>query len=185
MPFDIATLSPEERAALKAQLEEEPCDPVEELAKALDIIVDKMESMEERVGKIEKTVLDDLIGGIKGLYDENVRASGISDLKGKYGSMFEPYEKGLGELGVTDLYGSLHSMLSELKGSPDYNDEMGDSKIKEVAKTIADKFAAITGKPVEVETAKVEPEKPAEPEEEDPQAAIKRAVERMKAKEKK
>ena len=188
MPFDIATLTPEERAEALKQLQEEPCDPVEELANALDILVNKVEELEGTVMVLKKTVDDDLIGGIRNLYDENVRASGISDLKGKYGSLFSPYEKGLGEMGVSDVYGELHDMLARLKAeTPDFSEEMGDSKIREIAKMIGDKFAAITGKPAEVEATKVEAAPVEEPkvEEEDPQAAIKRAVERMKAKEKK
>jgi hypothetical protein len=185
MPVDISTMSPEEKQALLAQLQEEPCDPVEELANALDILVTKVEELEGVVGVLKKTVDDDLIGGIKGLYDENVRASGISDLKGKYGGLFEPYEKGLGELGVSDVYGELHDMLSRLKESPDYTDEMGDGKVREIAKMVGDKFSAISGKPVEVEKVEAAPVEEPKAEEEDPQAAIKRAVERMKAKEKK
>jgi len=187
--LDIATLTPEEREILKAQLAEEPCDPIEELANAMDIIVTKVEALEERLGKTEEALFDKIIGGIRGLYDENVRATSISDLKGKYGSLFGPYEEGLGKLGTKDVYGALHEMLSKMKEDPGYTDEMGDSKIKEIAKQVADTFASLTGKPVEVETAKVEPaaeEKPVEEEtEEDPQAAIRAAVERMKAKEKK
>ena len=185
MPVDISTMTPEEKQTLLAQLQEEPCDPVEELAKAMDILVTKVEELEGVIGVLKKTVDDDLIGGIRGLYDENVRASGISDLKGKYGSLFEPYEKGLGELGVSDVYGDLHDMLSRLKESPDYTDEMGDGKVREIAKMVGDKFSAISGKPAEVAVEKVEA--PAEPaaEEEDPQAAIKRAVERMKKRENK
>ena len=189
LPFDLATLTPEQREEALATLQEQPCDPIEELANALDIIVTKVEQLDGIVMAIKKTVDDDLIGGIKSLYDENVRASGISDLKSKYGSLFDPYEKGLGELGVQDIWGELHDMIAKAKESPDYTDEMGDSQIRNIAKMVGDKFAAISGKPVEVEATKVEasPEPAAEkePEEEDPQAAIKRAVERMKAKEKK
>ena len=113
-----------------------------------------------------------------------MRASSITDLKGKYGSMFGPYEEGLGKLGTKDVYGALHEMISKMKEAPDYTDEMGDTRIKDIAKQVAETFASLSGKPVEVETAKVEPAAE-EPEEEDPQAAIKAAVERMKAKEKK
>jgi hypothetical protein len=184
MPFDIATLTPDERAEALRQLQEEPCDPIEELANALDILVTKVEQLEGTLMVLKKTVDDDLIGGIRGLYDENVRASSITDLKGKYGSLFDPYAKGLEGVGIPDIYGALHDVLSKLKEGSDYNDEMGDSKIKEIANSIA---GTLKPDAVEVETAEVKPaeEPKAEPEEEDPQAAIKRAVERMKKRENK
>jgi hypothetical protein len=161
MDYDINRLSPEEKDQLLMQLiakydggGENPAHPdeaqdeamLEPFAKVLEILIDKVESLEERLAKNESLVIDDLFGGIQKMYDTNMRNKSIEEIKGKYGSMFEPHMGAIQELDPeTDLYGSLHDMLAPLRGGEGWDDEQEMGHVKSVADAIAQKIAKIKG----------------------------------------
>ena len=205
MPLDMAqlnSLSPEERAALKEALSNPPDDPMEIIASAIELLMAKVEAVEQKVDAVSKVVYDDFIGGIKELSDSRAKVERVSGIKSKYGSLFggpgipEYLSDHLG--GNPDsIYDLIDEHLQKLKGGEGFTDEMGDSEIQKIAKEIGDRIAKITGKPVSVETTEVaaatpdagtepkaeEPkaeEKPPIAEEEDPMAKLKKHIGGMK-----
>ncbi len=110
--------------------EDEPADRA-----LIQSLVDAILHLAERLECLEKYVHEDFVGGIKKLYQSNVRNEGIEGLKGKYGdklSRFEPAIKALfGE--DYDTFGNLHDHLEGLKKSSDgWDDEKEGGAIEEL-----------------------------------------------------
>jgi len=182
----LEALTPEEKAQFYAALQAEMgggdvCDcgsKFEAVASVLDQVVAKLDAIDERASALEKTVMEDMIGGIKKLYGENVRSEGITGLKAKYGSMFDPHMDAFKEMyGDQDLYGSLYDEIERMRGTDGYSDEAGDSRIKQIADTFRGKVEKIRGAP-KVEAVKVEAGPVPASGEEDPMKAI---VDRVKS----
>ena len=188
--MDLSSLTPEERAALKAELDAPPPeDPVKMIASLMDMLIERMQDLDERICRIDTFIQKDLIGGIKELSDSQASAARLSGLKGKYGSLFEPHASYLKDrLGDPEkIYDLLDQHLAELRGVDGYTDETGDSSIKSIAEEIGRRVSEITGKPVVVEEA-ASAETPAaeaveaapEAEESDPMAKLKEFISKMK-----
>jgi len=142
------------------------------LIEAVQFLAAQMETMNERIEKIEKVVMEDLIGGITNLYKTNQRDSSIAGLKEKYGSLFDPHKDALDAFypGV-DIYDHLQDLLEEMKGEDGFSDEAFDGTVRESVQELQDKIAKLTGKQdqnsgepqeggeakVEVEVSKEEP----------------------------
>lgn len=161
--MDLSTLSPEERQTLREALDQEPADPMGQLAAVLDLLCSKLEALEERQSKLESVVVDEIIGGISNLYSDNMRVEGIKGLKGKYGDLFGQHEGAFKELYDGDVYEKLFDMIEEMKGGEGYTDEAGDSEIKKIAAQLGEKLAKVKGPEpaataVEVKTEEVEPD---------------------------
>ena len=120
---------------------------LEPVLQVLEMLIEKVEELEERLQKNESLVVDDLFGGIQKLYQGNLRTKGIGDLKSKYGHMFDPHMDALKELEPEgDIYGSLYDMISQVRGSDETFDDVKESEaVGGVAKSIADKIAKIKG----------------------------------------
>jgi hypothetical protein len=186
----IEALSPEEKAqlfeALKAEMgggEVCECDAkFEAVAGVLTQIAEKLDALDGRLSGIEKTVMEDMIGGIRSLYDENMRTAGIEELKGKYGELFNPHMAAFSEMYPDqDLWASLHDMLGKMKSGENYTDEMGDMKIKEIADQLRGKVEKIRGPAVaKVEVAKEAPPPMSAEEDVDPMTAIVDRVKKLK-----
>jgi hypothetical protein len=157
--MDISALTPEEKAAIleaAKTLQEAPQDPIQIIASALDLVMTKLEAVEEKVEGVCKTVYQDFIGGINDLASERQKAERVGGLKTNYGSMFSG--PGYGEyltdrIGDPDaLYDLLDEHIQQLKG------EAGDGEFDEkgtvegIAKKIGTSVSKITGKPVAAET---------------------------------
>ncbi|MFZ1057951.1 MAG: hypothetical protein WAP47_02025, partial [Candidatus Rokuibacteriota bacterium] len=82
--MDLSVLSPEERQTLREQLGQEEQDPIAAIAAVMELFASKLEALEERQAKLESVVVDEIIGGISNLYNDNMRVEGIKGLKGKY-----------------------------------------------------------------------------------------------------
>jgi hypothetical protein len=178
-------LSPEDIALMKQAIAEheggghpdaeQDIQQITPLIEAVQFLAAQMETMNERIEKIEKVVMEDLIGGITNLYKTNQRDSSIAGLKEKYGSLFDPHKDAIDAFypGV-DVYEHLQDLLEEMKGGEGFTDEAFDGTVRESVQELQDKIAKLTGKqdqnsgePVEVE-AEVSVEKKDEaPEEED------------------
>ena len=170
----LEALTPEEKAQLKAALDAEmgggdDCAvKFEAVANVLDQVVSKLDSLEERLCAIEKTVLEDMIGGIKKLYGDNMRASGIEEIKAKYGPMFDPYMDSVKEMYPDmDLHGRLYDTLSEMRGGEGYTDDMGDARVKEIADALRAKVEKIRGPAPVAAAVEGSPAAPSEPNEMD------------------
>ena len=119
---------------------------LEPFAKVLEILIDKVESIEDRVGKVESMVIDDLFGGIQKLYDNNQRSQSIDGLKGKYGDLFAPHMDGIAAMAPgEDVFSSLHDLLSSAKGSPDWSDDKEGPLVQSAADSIGAKLAQLKG----------------------------------------
>lgn len=143
--MDISALSAEERQTLREALGQEEQDPVSSLAGVMELFAEKLEALEARQSKLESVVVDEIIGGISGLYNDNMRLEGIKGLKGKYADLFAPHEGAFKELYGGDVYEKLFDMLEELKGGEGFTDEIGDSKIKEIAGQLSAKLSKVKG----------------------------------------
>jgi len=166
--MDVMGLTPEERAALRAALDEaEKPDPQDELAELVEYLCDEVKSLQEELAKVKGLVIDDLVGGIKEAYESNVRSERMNDFKGKYGAMLdplaEPFEKTFG----ANLQDKAFDYMDSLRGEDGYTDEVGDSKLKEVIEQIKEKLGLNEPAPVAaVETVAVKPAEEGEAEEE-------------------
>jgi hypothetical protein len=185
----LSSLTPEERAALKEALDkaEEP-DPVEQLCAVVEFQLSEIKGLKEELSNLKALVMDDLIGGIKEAYDGNVRTERMGEFKGKYGSMLDPLAEPFKRTFGADLHDKAFDYLDSLRGEEGYNDEVGDSKIKEVIAQIKEKLGISDAPAVvaEVEaTPAEEPKKKAEGEaEEEPEEDAKKAwneIEAMKS----
>ena len=175
--MDLNTLSPEEKQALRDALGQEEQDPMAAIASVFELFASKLESLEERQTKLESVVVDEIIGGISNLYNDNMRVEGIKGLKGKYADLFGPHEGAFQELYGGDVYEKLFDMIEELKGGEGFTDELGDSKIKEIAGQLQEKLSKVKGSP---EAAAVEIKTEETPKEEDPMARMKAGILKMK-----
>jgi len=181
--MDISTLTPEERAALKAALDQEPEDPIGKIAEVLQMICAEIDAVKEELAAVKKTVYDDMIGSIKSLYGENVRADKMAEFKGKYGSMLDPLAEPFGKVYGGNLHEKAFDFLAGMQGDEGYTDEVGDGKLKEVLQTIKDKLGLSEPAAVSVEVAKpAEPEAPA-PEADDEMSSMDDEIARMKRRE--
>lgn len=166
--MDVMGLTPEERATLRAALDEaEKPDPQDEISELVEYLCDEVKALQEEVAKLKGLVLDDLVGGIKEAYESNVRSERMNDFKGKYGSMLdplaEPFEKTFG----ANLHDKAFDYMDKLRGEEGYTDEVGDSKLKEVIEQIKEKLGLNAPAPVAaVETVEVKPAEEGEAEEE-------------------
>jgi hypothetical protein len=162
----IASLTPEERAALKAALDQaEQPDPMDKMAEIVEYLCDELKSTKEELANLKALVMDDLIGGIKEAFEGNVRTERMGEFKGKYGSMLDPLAEPFKRTFGADLHEKAFDFLDGMRGEEGYNDEMGDTKLKEVIQQIKEKLG-IADEPVvaEVTTAEVPAEKSEEAE---------------------
>jgi hypothetical protein len=160
---------------------------LEPFAKVLEILIDKVEQLEERLEANERMVIDDLFGGIDKMYKQNLRTKAVGGLRDKYGDMFAPHMDALSELAPgEDIYEALHDMLDPMRAGEGWDDEKELGTVKDVAQSIADKIAKIKGAPVDVEVQKAEasaePEKKEESKPQDAQAAFLEKVKSMRQK---
>lgn len=146
--MDLSMLSPEEKEILRAALNEQPSEShgdIDDDRAFLEPIVKALQLLTEKVEMLEKVVMDDIIGGVKSLYDENVRKTSIDELRGKYGSMFDPLEPAWKEMNEGgDLYEKLYEIVEKLRGEEGYTDEIGDEKIKDIAGKLGEKVKKIS-----------------------------------------
>ena len=132
---------------------------LEPILKVVEILVSKVEELEERICANENLVVDELFGGIEKLYQSNMRTKSIEGIKGKYGSLFDPHMEALKELAPDeDLYETLHDMIESAKGEEGFDEE---SSVKSAVDAIAQKIAKVKGVPAQAEvTIETVEEKP-------------------------
>ena len=155
--FDLTGLSPEELQQLTIHC----IQSNEELTKAVSMLMDWKGWMDERTDKLEKVVMEEIIGGVEDLYKSNLHTKDLEDLKGKYGEMFEPHMGALSEMYPdTDIY---EELLKEKENYPDeeaFGGRMNDisaalkaklDKIRGVSPEAVAEEAAVEGEPEPVE----------------------------------
>jgi hypothetical protein len=154
----ISTLTPEERAALKAALDEaEKPDPVAQLSGAVEMLCADNQAMREEIASLKKLVMEDIIGGVKEAYEGNVRTERMGAFKGKFGPMLDPLAEAFKRTFGADLHEKAFDYMDGLRGEEGYTDEMGDSKMSEVIAQIKEKLGLSDPAPIVAEVAEVKP----------------------------
>ena len=83
-----------------------------------EMLAQEIETLKEGFSHLEKVVMDEIIGGITNLYNENQRGMGIQELKDGLSSDFEGYDGAFSKaFPGDDLWGTLHDKLSEMGSS--------------------------------------------------------------------
>jgi hypothetical protein len=135
--FDVSGLSPEDLQQLTIHAIQGQAEAVEAIGKLQDVIqmlIDKVSTMDEELDKLTKVVMEEIIGGVNELYSNNMKSKSIDDLKGAYGSLFDPHMDAIGEMypGL-DLWGELHK-------------ERGDSDLESFGPRVQDISAQLQAK---------------------------------------
>lgn len=114
----------------------------------------------QRINLLEDLVENQLIGGIKGLYDNHTRETGISGLKSKYGEKFGSIEHALPSLGIPNWAETLFDELKSMKeGSEDWDEEKEGGYVESGIQQLLSRINAITGvKPDEASVTVVKKE---------------------------
>lgn len=179
--MSLDTLSPEEFDALEKAIsarKQGADDPISTLASVV-------QSLMERLGRIEEDFYQKVLGGIDGLYKENMRAEGMKGFGEKYGGMFSPHAEDFKRTYGSDLMEKAFDYLESLKGEEGYSDEVGDGKLKELVDQIKGRLTKPEAVAVEVTKAGVKPEAaaPAEEGEPDDSQSVYDEIARMKKRE--
>jgi hypothetical protein len=161
--FDISNLSPAEKDDLLMELvgryksgdtgSSGPTASAEsggsdgnyhDICQLLEMLIDKVEEIDERSTKLEHAVIDDLFGGIERMYKDNLKVKGVGEIKAKYGEMFAPHMDVLKQTDPdSDIFEMLHNQREDMRGSDGYSDEMFDGKVAGYAQAIAEKIAEL------------------------------------------
>ena len=186
--FDLTGLSPEELQQLTIHC----IQSNEDLTKVVQMLMEWKERMDERTVKLEKVVMEEIVGGVEDLYKNNMHMKDLDDLKGKYGSLFEPHMGAISEMYPdVDLY---EELLKEKEGYPD--EEAFGGRMNEIAGALKAKLDKIRGVPeavpeeaaLEGEPEAVEAEEKATGKEEgtnepeSPEVDVVETIKRMKSK---
>jgi hypothetical protein len=155
----LQSLTPEERAALKAALDT-PEDPMAKLASAVQMLSEELSAVKEAHEALKCLVMDDLIGGIKEAYDGNERLGRMEAFKGKYGATLDPLAEPFKKTFARDLHDDAFKYYDGLSGEDGFSDEVGDGKIKEIVAQIKERLG-IKDEPSAI-VAEVKEEKPAD-----------------------
>jgi len=127
---------------------------LEPLVKAIQMICDKLEQLEEKVENLDKLVTDEIIGGITTLYNEKSRMGGIGEMTEKYKDKFDPYKDFYSSMtDGSDLYEKLYDEINSMKGDGSaWNEESEGSAIEGILGQLKAKHDKIkgTGEPVGV-----------------------------------
>lgn len=173
--MDLSVLSPEEIDTLKKALDQyQNVAPTSEHAdmesdkeflnpiiEAIELLMQAVETISDKLDTLEKVVMDDIIGGVKELHDGNVRSMNISNVRDKYSSVFDPLESSWKDEG--DIYEKIFDKIEELKGLADYSEEMEGAEVNNIAEMLQKKVdvnPSTSNDPVaEVEESSEEPDK--------------------------
>ena len=113
----------------------------EYLEAVLKPICERIDYQGQKLDLLEKVVMEELIGGIKGLYEKNMRAQRVEGLKGKFGpKLGEDYEGAFSKVYPdADLWGDIASKIDELKDQEGFDEDgFGDDLIGKIKAHIDD-----------------------------------------------
>jgi hypothetical protein len=159
----LDSLSPEELTALEEAIAKRKSaqseNPMAALAAVCQMLLEKCEGLEKKLSQLETDFYQKVLGGIDGLYKENLRADGLKAFGEKHGPMFAPFADDFKRIFEKDLIPLVFDYLEELRGQDGYNDEMGEGKLKELAEQIKARIAPKAPEAsVEVTSVEAKPE---------------------------
>jgi hypothetical protein len=158
----LSSLSAEERAALKAALDEPVCDPIETLTGIVESQAGDIKALKEEIGNLKALVMDDLIGGIKEAYDGTVRTERMGEFKGKFGSMLDPLAEPFKRTFNADLHEKAFDYADELRGEEGFTEDNLGQKLQEVVDQIKERLGIKEEQSPVIAEVAAEAEKPAE-----------------------
>jgi hypothetical protein len=136
----LSTLTPEERLALKAALDEPEVDPMEKLAEVVKFQSDEMKALKEEVAALKTLVIDEIIGAVTETYKANERTAGLTSFKGRYGAQLDPLAEPFKKAFDKDLHESMFDHIDGMRGDEGFTDEVGDSEIKTIVDQIKERL---------------------------------------------
>lgn len=90
----------------------------------LELICAKIDEQAEGLSKLTSVVMDEIIGGVKKLYDSNQRRSKLESLRERLAPELGEYEDGFkAAYPNADLYEGVLSMLDERRGEEGFDEE--------------------------------------------------------------
>ncbi len=97
----------------------------EALQEVLLPVCQKIDYLEEKLAMLEKVVMEELIGGIKGLYDKNMRSQRVEGLKSRFApELGEEYEGAFGKVYPDkNLWEDIADHLESMKGNEGFDEE--------------------------------------------------------------
>lgn len=149
------------------------CEAVSKLAEIID-------GLSERIEKLEKVVLDDIIGGVTNLYNKNKSLKDMEELRGRYGSELgeDDMEIFKNFYGDRDPIADMYEMVKDKMGTEGFDP---DSELRPILDSLKQKIAKAKPKAVEVEMeTAVEPDTSQEVET-SPEDELKAKIAKMKA----
>jgi hypothetical protein len=98
---------------------------LEPFANALQFLAETVQSHDERLGKLDEAVFDNIIGGIMGLKEKQDRMAGVTGLQDKYGPAIADYLPAFKQtFGQDHPFDGIYDDMQGAKGSEGF-DESG------------------------------------------------------------
>lgn len=142
--FDFTGLSPEELQQLTyhaIQSSNKANEAIQQLFGAVKMMAEKLDELDEGYDKLQDVVMNEIIGGVEKLYQQNIHDTELEGLKSQYGSLFDPHMDT-----VKEIYPDMDLYEELLKEKADYPDGVGfDGRVNEVASMLKSKIDKIRG----------------------------------------
>jgi hypothetical protein len=132
----------------------------EGIFQCLEILICKLEEIEQKVEYLHDRVENQLFGGINELYQHNVRKKGIDGVRERYAPDFSPFEDGLKQFAPDEDWAeAIYDAIERMREGDGFNDEGVAGMIEGTKSALQKKLAelGVAGKPagavsVEIET---------------------------------
>jgi len=122
-----------------------------ELEELLNTLIEAVKYCVEKTAALEDLVVNQFIGGINKLYDDNQRVVGIGDLRKKFGADFEDIMPlYLKDTETDDLFDRIYDLTKGMDG------ESLASKVKEVAEALRGRYEGLGALKPKAKVAAVE-----------------------------
>ena len=126
--------------------EAEDIKMIQPLVNAVEALLEWKETIDGRLSALEKSVFDDLFGGIQSLYKTNAREQSLSSMREKHGPAFEPHAEAFGKMsGGSDFFEKMQDLKESVAGSEGYSDDAFDEQIAGAIGKLADLIADLRG----------------------------------------
>lgn len=137
--------------------EAEDIKMIQPLVNAVEALLEWKETIDGRLSALEKSVFDDLFGGIQSLYKTNAREQSLGAMREKHGPAFEPHAEAFGKMsGGSDFFEKMQDLKDSVAGSEGYSDEAFDEQIEGAIGKLAELIADLRGQGKDKEADQVQ-----------------------------